>query len=283
MKPLFINTKFQKELSEKGFVKISLLNSSEVSVLNQLAENHFPQHTQQFGFHSTSDTDNELLIHKVNGELRNIVLPAFEKQLQNFNLILSTFLIKDSGTNTAQPAHEDWTYTDEQQYFSCNAWIALQDVNTTNGCMWFIPKSHLLLQTLRASPNFPWAYAKCVSEMDKYKVYMPLKAGECLVFFHKTIHGSPDNISNKPRIAIGNCIIEKDAPLYHFYYHNNTTLVRYHLNTNDYIDMKKNEPPAHFINKETVQYNFTQLEPADFNKKLRSHIGFFERLKKKFF
>lgn len=279
MKPLFVNTHFQKQLDHNGFVKMPLLNHDKVSAILQLSQHYFANHNSQTGFRSTSDTLNRSLIHNINLELRKIVLPAFEKHLQHFNLVLSTFLIKDMGVNTAQPPHEDWTYTDEQHFFSCNAWIALQDVDIANGCMWFIPKSHLLMHTLRASPNHPWAYAKCISAMEKFKVYMPIKAGECLVFFHKTIHGSPPNFSNKPRIAVGNCIIENNAPLYHYYYHNNASLVQYHLHNDDYIDLNKNLPPASYIKKENVHYDFSQLEPAVFIKKLQSHAGLLQKIK----
>jgi phytanoyl-CoA hydroxylase len=84
------------------------------------------------------------------------------------------------------------------------AWVALDDVDESNGCMSMIPGSHLwgnnieFLHTLKSYDDMP-------SEFDGHSIKVtrcPVKKGE--VHFHHALtwHGSHANTSGRPRRAI---------------------------------------------------------------------------------
>ena len=86
-----------------------------------------------------------------------------------------------------------------------SAWVALDDVDVSNGCMWMVPGSHTWgnhMDYIRQNvPNFdamPTEFEGHVVE----KRPCPVRKGE--VHFHHALtwHGSPDNKSDRPRRAI---------------------------------------------------------------------------------
>jgi len=85
-----------------------------------------------------------------------------------------------------------------------SAWVALDDVDEANGCMWMVPGSHLwgnqmqFWGTLEDFDGLPAEYqghaittAPC-----------PVKKGEVHYHHALTWHGSPPNTSSRPRRAI---------------------------------------------------------------------------------
>ena len=85
-----------------------------------------------------------------------------------------------------------------------SAWVALDDVDEENGCMWMVPGSHLwgnhmnFLHTLKNFDELP-------DEFEGHHVEVrscPVKKGE--VHFHHALtwHGSPANRSGRPRRAV---------------------------------------------------------------------------------
>jgi ectoine hydroxylase-related dioxygenase (phytanoyl-CoA dioxygenase family) len=95
---------------------------------------------------------------------------------------------------TLQPKHEQIT-----------AWVALDDAEADNGCMYMVPGSHAWgdqqaqLNTLPEGGQLP-------ERFDGHPVYLvmcPVKSGH--VHFHHSLtwHGSGPNHSSRPRRAIG--------------------------------------------------------------------------------
>ncbi len=84
------------------------------------------------------------------------------------------------------------------------AWIALDDVDEDNGCMWMVRGSHQwgdaisFLHTLRQFDEMPEAWEGRQLE----KVACPVKAGHVHYHHALTWHGSDANRSGRPRRAI---------------------------------------------------------------------------------
>jgi hypothetical protein len=267
MKDFFKSPHIQETLESVGFVKTALLKISEVDKINELYNSTIYRIAKpNNNFYSISDTDNHEVIRELNLSLKAVLQPAFDRQFKNFDLILSTFLIKEPGPSSDQLSHEDWSYTDEQNFFALNIWIPLQDTSIHNGCMWFIPSSHRFIDTLRPSPSYPWAYASCERGIRKLKESVSMKKGECLVFFHRTIHGSYPNRSGKSRIAVGNLVLENEAPLNHYYLFPNGELVKYELTMDQYIGLSKSCPPKEYVNKSAAFFDFPQISDFDFTR-----------------
>ena len=119
---------------------------------------------------------------------------------------------KEPKTGKKIPWHQDGTYWPIEPKATCSVWIAITDVDSSNGCMQFIPKSHKL-------GVLPHLQEDKVQQDGELKGSLDLKIDEssfdkntsvnCIikrgqVSFHDTylLHSSDANFSDKPRKAL---------------------------------------------------------------------------------
>jgi hypothetical protein len=97
------------------------------------------------------------------------------------------------------PWHQDNGYVSIEPATNVTVWIALDDVDTRNGCVWVDPKSHLkgLLPHKKKSAD-SW-FLEIKVEGDG--VPAVLKAGEAVAFTGLTLHRSKLNHTDNPRRA----------------------------------------------------------------------------------
>jgi ectoine hydroxylase-related dioxygenase (phytanoyl-CoA dioxygenase family) len=86
-----------------------------------------------------------------------------------------------------------------------SAWVALDDVDVENGCMWMVPGSHTWGNHMDFIRDNVPTFDAMPKEFDGRVVEVkpcPVRRGE--VHFHHALtwHGSPDNHSPRPRRAI---------------------------------------------------------------------------------
>jgi len=86
-----------------------------------------------------------------------------------------------------------------------SAWVALDDVDVENGCMWMVPGSHTWgnhMDFIRQNvPTFN-AMPDRFESHPVEKRPCPVRKGEVHYHHALTWHGSPDNTSERPRRAI---------------------------------------------------------------------------------
>jgi phytanoyl-CoA hydroxylase len=95
--------------------------------------------------------------------------------------------------------HQDNGYADVSPGSNLTVWVALDDVDTVNGCVWFQPGSHaqgLLPHNLPRDDS--WHLQVPVAGDG---VPAPLRAGEAVMFSGYTLHRSLSNRSAAPRRA----------------------------------------------------------------------------------
>ncbi len=101
------------------------------------------------------------------------------------------------------PWHQDEAFHDPMfVYDEISIWVPLQPVNSTNGCMQFIPGTPEVLP--HGSPNNDKRIhvVECVAGFDpKNAVACPLELGWCTVHTGRTVHGAGANLSGSPRYA----------------------------------------------------------------------------------
>lgn len=86
-------------------------------------------------------------------------------------------------------------------------WIALSDVNESNGCLWVLPESHdkgILEHEYRKSNEQDYAgvFVKGEVPNERDKVAVPVKAGDVVVMNSKLLHATFKNASTHPRQAL---------------------------------------------------------------------------------
>jgi ectoine hydroxylase-related dioxygenase (phytanoyl-CoA dioxygenase family) len=120
--------------------------------------------------------------------------------------LLSDFLLlKPANVGAGTPWHQDEAYSDpEYDHAQLTFWMPLQDVGPEDGCMIYLPGSHLMgVLQHRSLNNDPRTHAfECaVSFSDEQSVRCPLPAGGCAIHLQRTLHCSTNNVSNIDRYA----------------------------------------------------------------------------------
>jgi ectoine hydroxylase-related dioxygenase (phytanoyl-CoA dioxygenase family) len=115
-------------------------------------------------------------------------------------------ILKPAGIGAPTPWHQDeaFRYDYAPGYNELSIWMPLQPVDTSSGCLEFLPGSQRWRVLRHASPNNdPRIHGLvCVGEFDRTKaVACPLPAGGCTIHHCRTLHRAGANTSPNPRRA----------------------------------------------------------------------------------
>jgi hypothetical protein len=233
----FKNKNYATELQENGVIKIPFLSQQELNELNQFYNQMHPSGeppTMYDGIHMTIwhfDLEYKL---KIRDGIKRITIDAFERNFENYRAISQQFIVKKPGSETNFPIHQDWAIVDEDKFFSLNIWIPLHDVDENNGAMWIVKGSHRIDNTVRGAgilfPNYQPHFEALKPHMTSFS----MKAGEALIFYHSTIHGSPFNQSKSPRKVIQVSMLPKEAPMQVYFQKNVNSPLEIHLPMDDF-------------------------------------------------
>jgi hypothetical protein len=213
---IFKSNEYSNLLLKEGVIQIPFLDEIALQKIKLLySSSHDNGHPKSFfeGIHMTiwdNDTQYKLSIRE---GLEKILTPYFESVFKDYRAISQQFIVKLPGKKTTFPVHQDWSIVNENNYFSLNIWIPLEDVDEYNGAMWIVKGSHILKQPIRGAGSLFPNYFQFLDDLKPYITSFSMKAGEALIFYHSTIHGSPPNSSESPRITIQTSVIPKTAPL----------------------------------------------------------------------
>ncbi len=136
---------------------------------------------------------------------RNAKRIAQEVLGPNVRLTQSHCIVKPPGSQSITPWHQDEAFGDPARtYNEINFWLALQPVNTENGCMRYIPGSHLgpVVPHVPADGKGNVHALDCSVAIDpSLAVDCPLPAGGCVLHKTRTVHGAGANMTDQPRWA----------------------------------------------------------------------------------
>lgn len=109
---------------------------------------------------------------------------------------------KDPHTAVATPWHQDAAYwVDMPDHRAVSIWVALDETDVDNGCMWYVQGSHL--KPLR--PHHPTADGKNIecdcSETEPGATPVPLPPGAAVAHSGTTLHYSRGNTTDRTRRA----------------------------------------------------------------------------------
>ena len=119
-------------------------------------------------------------------------------------VLFEHMLLKSAVTGCATPWHQDQAFwAAGAKHETLTVWMPLQDVDLTNGCMQFVPESHLLkLVSHRSLNDDPRVHALEAIDVDtSAAVACPLAAGGANVHHYRTLHGCGPNTTSNPRRA----------------------------------------------------------------------------------
>lgn len=219
MKPLFSNPEHQSFFEENGYLLIDLLSEEDVQNLLNYYQQLDNDHVGDYGFHVSMDNKSDDFVDGVIHQLETVILPKAEKFFVPCKMFTGSFVVKEPRLNSFVPPHQDWSFTDDNQFNSVTVWSALQDTDINNGAMAVLPGSHKWFTGPRASPSPGYITPFQAHGMDlfPYMKLIPMKAGQALIFENKTLHASPPNNTKVARIGAGIGITQVEAPLLHYY------------------------------------------------------------------
>ncbi|MDX2306464.1 MAG: phytanoyl-CoA dioxygenase family protein [Microscillaceae bacterium] len=201
---------------------IKLLNEKQVSVLQdelrELINPEHPKHDLFYEFHSNeSGNPDQTLFHSL-GHWR--ISPGFHDILWNPAFVMAASQLL--GTSVRfwhdqlfyKPAkhggvvawHQDysyWTRTQPMQHLTC--WVGLDDTDTANGCLRYVPGSHRwgLLQKPELAGEMDGLKQFLTPEQQEAFQPIPIELKQGYATFHHPlmVHGSYANQSSRPRRA----------------------------------------------------------------------------------
>jgi hypothetical protein len=211
---IFRDPQLANEFEENGYVVLPFLDSEAVSELKGIYAELPPIEGDTF-FSSSFIRDLEFK-KAISARIEAIFRPKVDEYFQQYKKLGAGFLVKPPSASSIMPIHQDWTIVDESQYASITIWLPLQDVDSHNGAIKVLPKSHRLSNALR-SPTIDDPIADIKPLIEEDLITLPMKAGEAFIFTHAVAHASNPNLSDAPRVAIAFGMIHEDARMYYYF------------------------------------------------------------------
>ena len=219
--PILKNTTQAHQVDSEGYTTFSLLPQTIChDLLSLYRSSAYRDENSSKGFSTGLDQRDRSKSLACSSRILEYLSPFLKDHLEDYQAIISTFIVKNTGTHNITPIHQDWTFVDESSYRSYTLWCPLQDVTLDNGALGLLPKSHHILgESVRPSPCPPYVpvFSECMMDVFGYMDFLSLSAGEAVLFDHRCWHGAMPNMLPETRIAIGISLTHKSAQLHHHY------------------------------------------------------------------
>lgn len=254
--PIFRAQELQHEFDRNGFVRLPLLTDEQVDALQRSYDTLAAAH-ERIGlpFTTTSHSNDHELIRQADQYIADVMAPEMDRVLCDYQRLFGNFLIKQTGSESATPLHQDTTFVDEDRYRSISVWVSLVDTDRTNGCMRFVRGSHLFTRFLRPTHGYAWPYEPVRAELEAMLEDYPSRRGEAFIFDHAVIHASHPNLTGQPRVAAVMAAYPQEADLLMYYAQSDPQqLGRYIMSREAYLRFVKGEAP---------QATLAAIVPAD--------------------
>ena len=219
MRPLFKSPRLQADFDRDGYVIVPFLDAAQVADLSAHYASLDHDHKTAQGFHVSLDNHDRAFKRNVMDKLLATAQGQVDAMFDNAKVFVASYVVKEPGPRGVVPPHQDWTFVDESQFVSCTVWIPLAKTTVDNGALGAIRGSHLLFDHKRASPSpqCPTPIGALMFEIFPYLEIKEMEPGQAFIFNNRTLHGSPPNLGDAPRISAGIGITHAEAELVHHY------------------------------------------------------------------
>jgi non-heme Fe2+,alpha-ketoglutarate-dependent halogenase len=122
----------------------------------------------------------------------------------------STFLVEDYQDPGIYPP-------DRSKIFQVTVWVAVDDATLDNGCLRFSVGSHDTTKIIRFGGEEGFYNAAYTLDYDVNQnpiEYVPVKAGQFIMFIERCVHGSGPNTTDRWRLAFNMRVIPTNVPAY---------------------------------------------------------------------
>ncbi|PCH95434.1 MAG: hypothetical protein COB85_04570 [Bacteroidetes bacterium] len=264
---IFKDHELQKRFEKDGYVTVSFLDEETLKPLRKFCTNELDYSGKGF-YHVFLDNDLALR-NKVIRKIKERFEEPMQGIFQESTFIYGSFTIKEPGPSGVKGSHQDWSLSDESKYPSMTLWCPLVDVDYENGCLGVLKGSHKLTANIRGV-NISSEYEDIAPFIEEnHLTYVPMKAGEAIIFDSRLIHFSPENRSPNARLVAACVFVPQANPSLRMYYRdsdkNPSKLEIFEVNaeylsTRDYFDISR---PENLKIIGEIDYDFKMLTKDD--------------------
>jgi hypothetical protein len=222
MRAAFDDPAMEAAFSRDGYVVVPFLDTSLVDDVRAAWERVGPAPDDpRISIHFDFQSQHPEYKRAVRDELRPLLAPRADELLDRYHLFSPTFIMKWPGARSGFAPHQDASVVDESQHRSLSIWCPLTDTpgpdGRDNGVLRFVPGSHRFVSWVRAHDPKGFAFAGHEREIiERYSVPVPVRAGEAIVFDHRTVHFSMPNDGAAARLVVALGMRPKEAALLHY-------------------------------------------------------------------
>lgn len=206
--------------NENGWVfEKNILDQSEINTILKLIDNYILKHNDKMNIWDINKTEDGKInsIHCLH-IYDNTLLDFFKKKKKIIEIVKNLLkdeveiiaieaFLKPANTGKKVVVHQDnylWCLENDN---ALTVWIALDEIDETNGGLRYYSKSHKL-GLLDHEPSYKLGTSQTIKQKEFHKfnkcekVINKLSPGDIQIHSALTIHDSKENISNKPRRVI---------------------------------------------------------------------------------
>jgi hypothetical protein len=279
MLPIFKDKKLQEQFECEGFVKLNLFTVDQIDILRKHYDTVRPQHEAVIQFrslYSSVETGNPELLIALDKLVKNTIMPQVEEVFQHYQVMISSYLVKESGDDTELMPHQDLSFVNEPDQCSFNLWIPLQKTNKNSGQLRVMKGSHLIKKTLRVVPEYPRPFVHFQDTIRALFTDIETEIGECVVINHAVLHGSSMNLTGEPRVAVilGMCSAPADISYYLMPDNDCSKIEEYRMKSEDYYYFNQDGRPTNAKLTSVFSHEFEHASVEEFKKWIRQNPNF---------
>jgi Phytanoyl-CoA dioxygenase (PhyH) len=223
MFPRLRDTEAQRRFAREGYAVFPLLDRELPRLREMVADIQATLRTdprwQPRGFDELMYVEDRELRRAVQSEVEWALLPRLAEHVHDPHILVSNVLVKaPAPAANVVPPHQDYCVVDEPSGFEhAQVWVPLVDVNRVNGCLGVVPRTHRFSYPYRAQGD-KTAFESFADRLSGELVHwLPLRAGEAVLFAGRTVHASDKNRSAHFRPSVACFLTPADAPLVHYH------------------------------------------------------------------
>lgn len=205
----FRNPEITQALHNQGYYIVDFLNEKERQQLLDVYKKYHTAKDDGGGAFWGVISKN---IHDAEQEILGSHLDQWFHDYKNVN----AFVVKTPGKSSQVPVHQDVAAIDEFKYSNVTVWMPLQAINTVNGALYIIPRSHHIFVPYRCATIDPLT-KDIESILYPYFIPLYLEPGQALFFDSRMFHYSPPNLSDQSRVVAVSRIFPKEADYVTYY------------------------------------------------------------------
>lgn len=235
----------QRALDTQGYAVVPFLSDTGLGALRSAWRELAPPNG--YGSHYTSQVPDVGYRASVLEAIAEVFASGPSDVMAGYRPVVANFFAKEPGPHTSMVVHQDWTFVDERRHRSINVWVPLVDTTERNGTLGVVPGSHRAFDRPRGtavgSSGLPSPFAGSEAHMARRWVRpLDVTAGHAVVNDHRTVHCSPDNLSEEPRVAASITLLPVGVRARHLYGRGGMVEV-YELDDSEFVRLHIGGPP----------------------------------------